>query len=126
MPSKSSSFHAFAKRSLHLKSTHAAVADDGIGRPEQWMCVSEYSLAVDAEIARPIGQRHHRLPQSLSTCQFPIIRLPLEQIGDEFARRLRMNRPVGDKKRPRAGIEERAAKARGGFCPGSRSCSRVA
>src|SRR6266436_2394985 len=113
MPSKPESFPAFSKLSLQPKSTHAAVTDDGIGRPEQRVRIAKLGFAVDPEIARPIGQRHHGLPQSLSTCQFRISRLPLEQIGDEFARRLRMNRPVGDKKCPRARIEERAAKARG-------------
>src|SRR5580692_11326321 len=78
-----------------INSTNPAIADDGIGRPKQGMSIGEFGLAVAAEIPGAIDQRHHRLPERFAAGQFRILRLPLEQIGDKLARRLRMNRPVG-------------------------------
>src|SRR5271169_3672602 len=47
-------------------STRSAVTDYGIRRPEQWMGIGELGLAVSADIAGTIDQRHHRLPQTLA------------------------------------------------------------
>ena len=73
------------------------------------MRVAEQRLAGLVGEALAVHQRHHRLPQRLAAGELRVGGLPREQIGDEFARRLRMHRPVGDEDGAGAGIEERAA-----------------
>src|SRR3989442_11794460 len=46
-------------------------------RSEQWMGVSEFSLARGIGVTFAVGKRHHRLPQRLAARQLRIIRLPL-------------------------------------------------
>src|SRR5215467_10195969 len=91
-----------------------SVADDRIWRPEQWMGVGKFRLAVSVEIARTVHQCHHGLAERLAASQFCVLGLTPEQIGDELPGRLRMHRPVGHQEGSRARIEEGAAK------PGSR------
>jgi hypothetical protein len=69
-----------------LALAHAAVANDRIRRPEQGMGVREFGLTVGTDVAWPVRQRHHGLTQSLPTRQSRVIRLALEQIGDQLSR----------------------------------------
>jgi hypothetical protein len=52
--------------------------------------------------------------------------LPFKQIGNEIARRLRVDGPVRDEERASAGVKECAAEARIGFGTGGGSGRRVA
>src|SRR6516165_9591543 len=87
----------------------AAVADDRIRRPEQRVRVAVDGAAGTVGRARSVEQRHHGLPQRFAARERRIVALAAEQVGYQFARRSRMHRPIGDQKRARAGIEERAA-----------------
>ena len=86
----------------------AAVTQDGIGRPEQRMAISEKRLAPIVGKTLAIKYGDHRRAQGLPACELGIGGLPAEQIGHEFASRLRMHRPVRNQQRARTGIEERA------------------
>src|SRR5262245_54028541 len=74
-----------------LLAAAAAVADDGIGRPEQRMTVGEkhFSLVVSETFA--VKKRQHGLPQRLAARQLRIGGLAPEEVADEFLRRLRVD-----------------------------------
>src|SRR5262245_35834260 len=107
------------------KLTSTPVADDGVGRPEQRVAVAEQCFALVVGITRSVEQRHHRLPQSFTAREFRIGALSPEQIADEFARRLRMYRPVGYQNGPRASIEECASEPGSCFRTGACACASV-
>src|SRR5215212_5012584 len=90
------------------------------------MSVGEFGFARGILVTLAVGEGHHRLPQRLTPGQLGILRLPLEQVGDEILCRLRMHGPVGDEKCPRPGVEECASKSRCGFRSCTCSRSRIA
>jgi hypothetical protein len=72
------------------------------------MSVGKFGLAVGADVAGTIHQGHHRLSQRFRPCRLGIVGLPLEQIRDQLPRRFRIDRPIGDKHRTRAGAPRAA------------------
>ena len=89
------------------------------------MRVGKLGLAGRVSVAGPVRHRHHRLTKCLAAPKRLVCHLKLEQIGDEFTRRLRVHRPVGDKQSPSASIEEGTAEAGSRLRTGSRACSGV-
>src|SRR3984885_6711446 len=89
-------------------SSHAAVADDGVGRPEQRMRIGEFRLAVGVKVVGSLHEGKHGLPQRFAAPDFRVLGLPFEQISNELPCRLGMHRPVRDQKRARTRVEEGA------------------
>src|SRR5262249_58744392 len=92
-----------AKRAFHenrLSPRHwrmsATIANQRIRSPEQRMRVAENAVTRTIDRAWSVEQRHHRLAQGFTARDRRIRGLPPEYIGDQFARRNRMYRPIGD------------------------------
>ena len=79
-------------------------------------------VEIPAQRTQLMGVRTAKVvPQRLAARQLLVIRLSLEEVGDQILRGLRMHRPIGDEQSSRSGIEKSAAKARGRFgaCAGT-------
>ena len=76
-----------APRGMSL-SGHGTVAYDGERCPEQRVGVSKQHRAGSVPIAAAVNHHCHRLAQRFRTRECWIRRLPPEQIGDEFTRRI--------------------------------------
>jgi hypothetical protein len=92
--------------------TSAAVANDGVGRPEQRMRIIKQGRSAVILVAAAVDHRYHCLAQRFRAADLRIGGLAAKQICHKLARRGRMDRPVRHQDRARAGIKECARQPR--------------